>query len=53
MGIEQDIAIVSGIPYKNNGDIFKPLTRLNMKNLEEGAPEELFKLLKKLFEKVI
>lgn len=38
MNIEKDIAIISGIPFSQNGHLLKPLTRLDLEYLKNGAP---------------
>jgi hypothetical protein len=46
MDIEKDIAITSGIPFLKDGDVLKPLTKINLSELKIGAPEEVVSALK-------
>lgn len=50
MHIETDIAIVAGIPFSKEGEIFTPLTRLNKQSLTDGAPEEVIEAVRNIYE---
>jgi hypothetical protein len=51
MGLEKDIAITSGIPFTEDGDILKPLTRINLNELKTGAPDEVVSALTTILDK--
>jgi hypothetical protein len=52
LDIELAIANISGIPFVPHGDKLEPQTRLNLKKLSEGAPNNLIKTLDSIYEKV-
>ena len=41
METEKDIAITSGIPFIEENDVLKPLTKINLSELKTGAPDNV------------
>lgn len=52
MQIEKDIAIISGIPFSELEEILTPLTKINIRILTEGAPENIIKRVEEIFPKI-
>lgn len=51
MGMEKDIAIVSGIPFIQNEGILTPLTKINLEELKIGAPSKLISALTNILDR--
>ena len=49
MAMESKIAILCGIPFDYNRGIMTPLTRINVKELSQGAPSEVVKKLNDIY----
>ena len=52
MQIEKDIAVVSGIPFVEKGNILKPLTKISIENLTKDAPLEVIKIIDTIYSKI-
>jgi hypothetical protein len=50
MEMEKDIAVVSGIPYLQEGDILNPLTKINIDELKIGASAKLISSIKSVLD---
>lgn len=52
MDKEKSIAIVAGIPFKQKADLLTPLSKINLKNLAQNAPEDVVKILNDIFREI-
>lgn len=53
MQIEKDIAVVSGIPFIEKGNILKPLTKISIENLTKDAPPEVTEVIDIIYSKIL